>query len=223
MQQQDQAGTELFNGAIPPAVNTEETKTEAVETKKEAAPIYLGGKKFNNVEELAAYTSKLEQESLSRVYATPAQETLATQAKEKPISELIFEDPEKALQIHEKRVIQKLKAEEENKRKETEFWGNFYKENKDLQEESDLVQFTLNKHWSELSTLHPDQASQKIADYTRKTLLRYRGQQENKQELPSGKAKVGPSSTATAPAVTESRAAPVDFVSQLKKIQRSRK
>lgn len=222
MQQQDQQGTEMFNGAIPPAVNTDEKKTETVE-KKEAAPIYLGGKKFNNVDELAAYTSKLEQENLSRVYATPSQEALANNTKEKSISELIFEDPEKALQIHEKRVIQKLKAEEETKRKETEFWGSFYKENKDLQEESDLVQFTLNKHWSELSTLHPDQAAQKIADYTRKTLLRYRGTAENKQELPSGKAKVGPSSTSSAPTVTESRAAPVDFVSQLKKIQRSRK
>ena len=213
------AGTEMFNQAAtakPEEVKAEAPKKEEPKTEK---PIYLGGKKFNTVEELAIYTQRLEQEKQATTHVAPT----APQSKEKPISELLFEDPEKALAMHEQKVIQKLKAEENQRRQEQEFWSKFYSENKDLEDNSDIVQFTLNKNWNEFETLHPDQASQKLAEYSRKTMSRFRGTQETRNALPSGQAKAGPASTQSAPVVTESRPAPVDFVSQLKKIQKGRK
>lgn len=230
MQQQEtqnNSSTEMFN--IPakedkaaPAAEQAPAKKSVEELKKEG-PIYLGGKKFNNVEELAIYTQKLEMEKSVQAEAAPAASKRAAQAVEKPISELIFEDPEKALELHEQRVIQKLKAEENRAKSEQAFWTDFYSKNNDLSADDDIVQFVVQKHMGELGHLHPDQASEKIAEYSRKALSRFRGAQETTKALPSGQAKAGPSNTQSAPAVTESRPATVDFVSQLKKIQRRKK
>jgi hypothetical protein len=214
-------GTEMFNQTSATAEAphaTGEVKEKTAELKTEQAPIYLGGKKFNSVEELAEYTQQLE----ATKYTAPVQQQQPV-ATEKPLSELLFEDPEKALQVHEQRVIQKLKAQEEQKNRETQFWSTFYSENKDLSDHQDVVNFAMNKHWDELSRLHPEQAQKKIADYTRKTILKFKGGQETTKELPSGAAKAGPSNTQSAPAVTESRPAAVDFVSQLRKIQSKRR
>lgn len=214
-------GTEMFNQTAAENQPAKEQTTEApVESKKEQTPIYLGGKKFNSVEELAEYTQQLE----ASKYTQPTQAYQPQPAStEKPLSELIFEDPEKALQLHEQRVIQKLKAEEDQKSRERNFWDSFYKENKDLSDQQEVVQFAMNKHWDELSRLHPEQAQKKIADYTRKTILKFKGTSETTKELPSGVAKAGPSNTQSAPTVTESRPAAVDFVTQLRKIQSKRR
>ena len=211
---------EMFNqGQTTTEAKAEEAKAAPVEHKQEQSPIYLGGKKFNSVEELAEYTQQLE----ASKYTQPVQQVQQTAGAEKPLSELLFEDPEKALQVHEQRVIQKLKAEEAQRNNERKFWDTFYSDNKDLSEHQDIVQFAMNKHWDELARLHPDQAQKKIADYTRKTILKFKGGQETTKELPSGVAKAGPSNTQSAPTVTESRAAAVDFVSQLRKIQNKRR
>lgn len=192
-----------------------ETQTEV---KKQSEPIYLGGKKFSSVEELAQYTEQLETER--SIAAAKASNQVAPPKK---VSDLIFEDPEKALELHEQQIIQKLRAEEQAKQSEKQWWDGFYTKNKDLSEDQDLVAFTLNKHWDELRTLHPDQASDKLADYTRKTAVRFRKTAGEKQELPSGQAKVGPGTTYNSPKVQESKPAPVDFVTQMKKIQSKRK
>jgi hypothetical protein len=226
MQQKTQTtGTEIFNQNTAQQANADQAPAAEVkneEPKPQQAPIYLGGKKFNSVEELADYTAKLEATKYQQAQPMAAPVSQASNT-DKPLSELIFEDPEKALQIHEQRVIQKLKAEETARKNEQAFWTDFYNKNKDLESENDLVQFVVQKHMSELAHLHPDQAAEKIADYSRKTVVRFRGAQETTKPLPSGAARTGPASTQSAPAITENRPAPVDFVSQLKKIQKGRK
>lgn len=216
---------EMFNQTAPEQdVSGAAHESSAVESVAQAQPIYLGGKKFNNVDELAAYTSQLEQEKVRAQYAgaTYAQPAVQQQV-EKPISELIFEDPEKALELHEQRVIQKLKAQEQAKQNETQLWNKFYSDNQDLSDDKELVEFVLNKNWDNLRALHPDQAMGKLAELTRKTLSKYRPSNEKKQELPSGVAKTGPTATQSAPVIQEKVAAPVDFVTQLKKIQKRRR
>lgn len=210
---------------IPFATQTqaaeEETDTQEVTqgSTQTESPIYLGGKRFSNVDELARYTSQLEQERTQVAYQAPQTQA----APEKKVSELLFEDPDKALQIHEERIIAKFRAQEEAKRQEDQLWQDFYFKNKDLDSERDVVQFALTKHWNELKGLHPDQATEKLAEITRNTLTRFKKTSGTKQELPSGKAKVGPSGTSTAPRIAEKQSGPVDFVSQLKKIQNKRK
>lgn len=223
------SSTEMFNiskdGEAKKDVEQAAPETKASkspeEIKKEG-PIYLGGKKFNNVEELAIYTQKLEIEKTMQP-AVQAQPKQATAAVDKPISELIFEDPEKALQLHEQRVIEKLRAEDNRVKSEQAFWKEFYNKNNDLSAEEDVVQFVVQKHMNELGSLHPDQAAERIAEYSRKAINRFRGAQPVTKALPSGAAKTGPSNTQSAPAVTESRSATVDFVSQLRKIQSKRR
>ena len=106
---------EMFNqGQTTTEAKAEETKAAPVEQKQEQSPIYLGGKKFNSVEELAEYTQQLE----ASKYTQPVQPVQQSATTEKPLSELLFEDPEKALQVHEQRVIQKLKAEEAQRNNE---------------------------------------------------------------------------------------------------------
>lgn len=187
------------------------------QAQEKESPIYLGAKKFNSVDELARYTAELEAQKAVPQWQQPMQEV------EKPISELLFENPEKALELHEQRVIQKLKAEEAKKKQEQDLWERFYSKNKDLAEDKELVEYVLGKNWDGLRQLHPDQAMEKLADYARGTMSRFRKTPEKNQELPSGQAKVGPSSTQHTAPITEKKAAPVDFVSQLRKIQKSRR
>ena len=142
MQQQEVAGTELFNQNVE-TPQEQAPEEQAKPEVNESAPIYLGGKKFNNVDELAAYTAKLEQDN--RIAASSLQTKPVQTQAEKPLSELIFEDPEKALAIHEQKVIQKLKAEEAQRASEQKFWTDFYKENKDLSDDSELVQFVISR------------------------------------------------------------------------------
>lgn len=201
--------------------STEDQVTEeSREPSVQASPIYLGGKKFNSVDELAKYTSELEAQKAQPQWAAPQ---AGAQEVERPISELLFENPEKALELHEQRVIQKLKAEEAKKQQEQQLWAKFYSSNKDLAEEKELVEYVLGRNWESLKTLHPDQAMEKLADYSRTTMSRFRKTPEKNSELPSGQAKAGPTSTRTAGPIIEKQAAPVDFVTQLKKIQSKRK
>ena len=217
---------EMFNMSAPAAAEEQKQPVEAQDQKPQAQPIYLGGKKFNSIDELAEYTSQLEQEKVRMQYSGAtyaAPQAQATHPAEKPISELIFEDPEKALELHEQRVIQKLRAQEQAKQNETQLWTKFYTDNQDLSDDKEMVEFVLNKNWESLKALHPDQATSKLAELTRKTLSKYRSGSEKKQELPSGSAKVGPTATQSAPVIQEKPAAPVDFVTQLKKIQKRRR
>ena len=195
-----------------------EETTDATQEKATETPIYLGGKKFSNVDELARYTAQLEQE---RSYAPVQQQQPAPQGRK--ASEVLFEDPDQAFQIHEQQIIAKIRAADEAKRQEEKLWSDFYSKNKDLDSERDVVQFALNKHWDELRGLHPDQATEKLAELSRNTIVRFKKTTGSKQDLPSGKAKVGPSATQAAPRIQEKQAAPVDFVTQLKKIQSKRK
>lgn len=194
---------------------------QATEQKQEqASAIYLGGKKFNSVEELAKYTESLELERATS-QRSPAPEQPATQQKK--VSDLLFEDPEKALLLHEQQIIERMRAEEHSRNSEKQWWDSFYSKNKDLSEDQDVVQFTVNNHWNELKSMHPEQAAEKLADYTRKTLVRFRKTEGKKEELPSGQAKAASGSSLSAPKIQETKAAPVDFVTQLKKIQSKRK
>ena len=127
------------------------------------------------------------------------------------------------MELHEERIIAKIRATEQARRQEEQLWTDFYAKNKDLDADRDVVDFVLNKHWNELRSLHPDQATEKLAEISRSTMLRFKKAPGVKQELPSGKAKVGPSATQAAPRIQEKQAAPVDFVTQLKKIQSKRK
>lgn len=201
----------------------EETTDQIEQAHQEVSDsksIYLGGKKFNSVDELAKYTEQLERERI--VASTQSNQPVET-VTEKKVSDLLFEDPEKALQLHEQRIIKKLKEEEAIKQNEKNFWDGFYSKNKDLSDDQDLVQFAMNKHWDELRSLHPDQAAERLADYTRKTAVRFRRAPQERTELPSGQAKVAPVSSYSSPQIQETKAAPVDFVTQLKKIQSKRK
>lgn len=199
----------------------QEESQEAVQVsdqKPEGTAIYLGGKKFSSVDELAAYASQLEKDS--QTAPAPGEEPVKAAKK---VSELLFEDPEKALELHEEQIVQKIRAEESKRAKEKAWWDQFYSGNKDLADEQELVSFVLNKHWNELRAMHEDHAGKKLAEYTRQTLSRFRKTPGQKQELPSGQAKAAPSNGYTGTKVEETKAAPVDFVTQLKKIQSKRK
>jgi hypothetical protein len=202
------------------ATETQQEKPEG-ETEKQpetAGAVYLGSRKFQSVDELVKYTEELE-----RRRAAETQQATTAENKRKRAADLIYEDPAKAFEIHEQEIIEKIKGEEAAKRAEKELWDSFYAKNKDLSEDKDLVEFALNRNWNELRTLHPDQAMEKLADYTRKTANRFRKAPTQKQEMPSGQAKTGPGTSYSAPQITEKKPAAIDFVTQLKKIQSKRK
>lgn len=216
--------TKLFGSTEPDQVEDQDTDAQEKELSSDhpaETPIYLGGKKFSSVSELAKYTESLELER--QVAANKSQDPQQPQVVGKKVSDLLFEDPEKALQLHEQQIIERMRAEEHSRNSEKQWWDSFYSKNKDLSEDRDVVQFTVNNYWNELKSMHPEQAAEKLADYTRKTLVRFRKAESKKEEMPSGQARAASGTSLSAPRIQESKPAPVDFVTQLKKIQSKRK
>jgi hypothetical protein len=72
-----------------------------------------------------------------------------------------------------KQVEERLRAEYQRDRGQTEFWNEFYRRNPDLREDHDLVNVTLDKHLPELMDIPLEEAYTKLEELTRDRIMRY--------------------------------------------------
>lgn len=136
---------------------------------------------------MAAINSRLaaleaENERLRRSIPPPA--PVSHQPQSDPFDEVdweteLYRDPKETLrrygEIVEQRVERRLTAKYQQERGQSKFWEDFYRENKDLKKDHDLVQATLQSNMSALANIPVPEAMEKLADLTRERIMRYSG------------------------------------------------
>jgi hypothetical protein len=93
--------------------------------------------------------------------------------------ERLFEDPQKTLQDFEKHIRQSVRQEMTQEYQkdvgQREFWGQFYRDNPDLDKYRDLVDGSLAANYANLQNLPTAQAAKRLAELTRTRILAIRG------------------------------------------------
>lgn len=204
----------ITNTQVLNATNTTEAAPEVkvTETQKPTAPapIYMNGKKFNNAEELAKYTSELE----LKQYTQPAKPTVT---EDEPLDELIFKDTNKAINKIKESVKAELSAVDQQKAAQAKAWADFSTKYPDLAEERELVEMQAKMSFNELKGLHAEQAYEEIAKRVRGRISKWRSTPKGEGEtLPSGKAQSAPGSSQQVITKREEPSKAVSFVDQMK-------
>lgn len=158
--------TTQLNGQTAP-----ETATQTAPAAP--TPIYKGlGGSFTSTEELTKYVAELEANVAKNILEgqrpkqpqKTAQEEMATAPAEVDISpDQLFEDPAAFVSKLEEKILKKLKAEDETKKKETAFWEGFYLENPELKNYDRAVKSVMNEKWGYLQKLPVSEAKKILA------------------------------------------------------------
>lgn len=181
----------------------QEDKTKVPEKTVPEKKIRIGTKEFANADEALAYAQELDaiqqreeafkqgQESVK-----PKPEPVVEQKKIKKVAELMFENPEAAMELLEqiieetadKKVAdfdnQKTAKAEQIKRAETT-WETFYTSNKDLSDFKDEVNFITKREWHRLEHMKESEGLAEIAKLSRAYIASLKEKMLPRQELPS--------------------------------------
>ena len=197
------------------ATTTTQQPNQEQQASKTSAPVYIGGRRFESMEELAQYTSEIE----SRNSVPVMSQALENANRPKP-SELFYQDPDAFYQLAvedaENRVMSKLNKKDSD----TRLWTKFYDDNKDLTQFKDLVDATFKQKQEQYKNLPAEEGLSKIASETRNMISKIRGSVQGGKELPSGPAKVAGSSNGIAVTHVATKIAPSSFVDQIRQHQK---
>src|ERR1035437_1838381 len=196
---------------------TVEQNQQQVPQQPKQQPIYLGGKVFNSVEELATYTSTLQ----TKIAAQEFIPQTIQEANKPKVSEMMFTDPESYTQIIKEDAVNEAVAIFDKRNAVQKLWSDFYDSHKDLAEHRDLVDFQYSKLKKDFANLPADQALVKVGSEVRAMLNRVQGSYQGGKELSTEPAIVAGASNGVAPTQTISQ--PVDndsFITQVRKFQR---
>jgi hypothetical protein len=153
-------------------------QSEIVEQQEPPAPVVQA----KPDPELMARLDRVERENQElRRMIPPARPKEPSDDPEAPIDweKEIFQNPNSALekfgnQLQEK-ITKDLTSKYQREQGTTQFWNKFYQLNPDLQQDSDLVELTLNSNLADLSNIRVEDAYGKLAELTRERILRYAG------------------------------------------------
>ena len=153
--------------------------------------VEIGGVKMKVAEDVASAITKQKEESQGAVEEAEARAADATRAAAIPapqpkegekrdpfayLGDQLFEDPAAALrgfaQLMKQNITSDLTGKYQAASNEKEFWADFYETNPDLKEFKLQVDGVTDKNMSKIGSLPVDKAVDRIADLTRKELLR---------------------------------------------------
>lgn len=199
--------------AVTPVRPTEAKKTYQV-----------GRRTFETADELAAYVSGLEQNQLDLLDKLNPITEIAP--KDPEIGEVWFENPQKAAELIEKRIEEKLAARERMKQAEVDqaiahqkSWEAFYKENPDLVGFEDTVQAQLQAQLAESGDMPTAKGLPLVAKRARDRIAVMRKRLLPTEELLSAPAATsGTTGAHVAPAKAEPQVE--SFANQVKSLRR---
>lgn len=204
----------------PGADQTEATQTtQTQETQTQAQPIYLGGRKFNSTDELISYTQQLEGKMINTQLENEVPQAMQNANKVKP-SQLIYEDPDAFYQLTKEEAVNEALAIFNKRNAEQKLWDNFFATNKDLVEDRELIEFQMQKNAAKYKNLPAEEGLAKIGSEVRTYKNKIRGSVQGGKELPSGPAMVAGSSNGVTTTQVSVKSEPVDFVSQIRRMQK---
>lgn len=174
----NQGGFPKDKDELTPNPDLEDEIDEALE-QEEATPDPL--KAIQTEMETLKRTHKEEMDTLRRAIppVTPKEQPKPPAGKETDWDNLMFTNPKEAVALIKKEAVAEakadLRAEYQQDQGTKKFWDGFYETHKDLKEDHDLVEVTLNSNLAALAGMPVPQAMEKLADLTRERLLRYSG------------------------------------------------
>ncbi len=202
-------------------------------------PVKINGKTFDTVEEATEYFSNLERElekkeafEKGKESALPKEVKPAEVKKIKKIADKLFEDPEAAmeeLEAHFNEMAEKRLEEREQKKTQAQLKSeqikkdteDFYKNNADLSDWQDEVNWVVTRNWDSLVKLPKEQIMTEAAKLAREYVASTKERLLPKQNLPSRIAQTssqgGKSATATTPQTTEKK---ISFSEQVRSTNR---
>lgn len=167
--------------------------TEPTETIPKAAfqPIFIGGRKFESAESLAAYTSELDRQrgqwEKERQFTTQA---TAASDPDKELADLVFEDTTTAVKLLTEKAERQALEKFEAKMAQERAVQSFYSKYEDLRNFTDLVDLTANRLNGKIREMPQEEAMELIAKEARSRIASIRGTPTGGTELPSGPARV---------------------------------
>ena len=181
--------------------------------------VSIGGQEFDVNPELKAaldgresqFTQKLNENSRELGELRQWQQTITQPPNSQPagpdMDALMFEDPTKYRELMSAEIKEDLRKEYSQQRGLDQFWSGFYTQNKDLEGENTIVESIANKNWTHLGTLPVADATSKLAELTRKELMRIQSKFKaggNPETLPGGRTFTeSPGSPSPAPPVDD--------------------
>lgn len=206
-------------GNAPPPVAPKAPETPPQAANSGFQPVYIGGRKFDNAEALATYTSELDKQRVS----WEKTQTLTQRANEiadpdKALSDMFFEDTSTAIKLITEKAEKQALAKFENKMAQQNAVQQFYAKYDDLKEFSDLVDLTANRLQESIKQMPQTDAMEAIAKEARARIAAIKGTPTGGVELPSGPAKMASGSGGPATPVQVSTEAET-LVDQIRRFQ----
>lgn len=164
----------------PPAARAAPVVTPPPADKK----IYLGGKVFNTMEEVNAYTTGLQAKAdiadrFKDVIAPPQRVIDPMET----IGETFFSDPTGSAKNLVEMATQNALAQFDNRQRASDLRQKFFNDYSDLRGQEDMVEFYYGKMQKELAQMPEADATSKLANAVRSRLASIKGTQEGTQEL----------------------------------------
>lgn len=185
---------------------------------KENKVYILGDKRFDNPDDLASYAAKLQEESSQfrtiREQLSPQQTT----PKQK-ISDVLFEDPDAAVEMITKQVRASIDQEAHQQRTAQQVVQTFFEKNADLKQYEDLCDYYAAKMQNELASLPMEDRYSKVAQAVRSRLASIKGATGSTEEL-SSKPAVTLGASSGQPVSGATVSAPKSFADQIAQFQR---
>lgn len=155
-----------------------------VETPVEKVKVRVGNDEIEtDAASAAAINALMQSNSQLYGYLQQMQGTQKPKAEEKKAgydyATGLFTEPEVALQKLRDEIKAEVKGEITTAYTAAEtqkgFWNSFYKDNKDLEDEKMLVNAVMARDWNSLKDMSPEAAAKKIAENTKKEIMRLNG------------------------------------------------
>jgi len=173
-------------------------KTEELNPKEEVVDeslqkVTIGDQEFAVTEEMAKALNSQKEEfdsALSEIRNETKTQIQDLQKEIKPVEKKeeeldVWSDPAGYI----KNQIESAKTEIETKLtgaynkqvSQQKFWDNFYAENDDLKDDKFMVEAVMGRDWNELGSMDGSKAAKKLAERTRKEILKLNPQKKVKQ------------------------------------------
>lgn len=204
---------------------SEQTLSEENEEDKPSDYVFAG-KTFKSQKEAEEYHSGLERQYVSQKSAPAPAPAPQEDAEELidgvPVSDLILTDPGKFAKYTRQKAKDEAYAAfvemDAKRKKEANYWNDFYGSNKDLVGAEEIVRSHMNQNWDKYQSMDADKAKDLIAKESRKVLnsiLKSRGVKV--EELSSSRTASLGSSKSGSSTTKKTEQAPMSFVESLRK------
>lgn len=207
----------------PPAAPVASAQPPAAQPTQ--TPIIIGDRVFTDQAEALRFANDIavERQRYLAQNQNPAPQPAPVKNNKIPLHQLLFEDPQAAIQELRSDLKQELRNEQSQAENVKNTWAGFYEEHKDLKGLEDAVELQRMKHWDRIQRLPVDQGLKFLAIEARSYISKIRGTANPGERVTSGSANVAGATGTPAPRVEIQAQGPSTFMDELKDFRNSKR